>query len=236
MPNKSKLNLVLLIYLIFSAFGLMTIMILMFFPPTTIGDIPWRKPIIGAIFTLICVLGGLAAITPKECSKIFGSHGEDRLFAFHKAHSNSHVIKGHHPDCGRFLAHTIGISGRVLCAACTGLFLGAIVAIVGAMAYFFAGLDIGQLALPSIAIGAGLVVLGFAQFRFSSLIRLLLNALFVVGAFFVLVGVDAFMRSLFIDFYLISLIILWILTRILLSEWDHSHICRFCNLECKLDE
>ncbi|NWG11705.1 hypothetical protein HXY33_08200 [Candidatus Bathyarchaeota archaeon] len=236
MLNKLKLNLVLPIYLIFSAFGLTTLIILMFFPPSPTVDIPWRKPIIGALFTVICILGGFAATIPRKCSKIFGSHGENRLVAFPTVHSNSYVVKGHHLDCGKFSSHTITLRGHVLCVACTGLFLGAIAAIIGAVAYFFAGLDIEQFGLPSIAIGIGFIALGFTQFRFSGYVRLLLNAFFVIGAFSILTGADAFMKNLFIDFYLLSLMVLWVLTRILLSEWDHSRICRFCTSECKLDE
>jgi hypothetical protein len=236
MTNAQRLNLVLWVYLTSSALGLMTIIAFVFFPPKPTSDIAWRKPFIGIMFILICVLGGSAAIIPKKCSKIFGSHKAYGFAAFSTVHSGSHVMSGHHPDCGRFSPHTINVSEHVLCAACTGLFLGAIVAVVGATTYFFAGLDIEQFSLPLIAIGLGCVALGFVQFRFSGFIRLLLNVFFVVGVFFALAGVDALMKNLFIDFYLISLTILWILTRILLSEWDHLRICRFCELKCKLDE
>jgi hypothetical protein len=123
-----------------------------------------------------------------------------------------------------------------MCAACTGLFLGAVIGVLGAVVYFFIGLDVEQFSFPLVGVGVGLVAMGFAQFKFRSLIRLFLNALFVLGAFCILIGLDAFTRNLLVDFYVISLIILWILTRILLSEWDHSRICRSCTSECKIQK
>jgi hypothetical protein len=234
MPKKPQPNLVLLIYLIFSAFGLVAVVLLVLYPPSTSIDIPFRKPVVGAVFTLICAFGGFATLFPKECSKMLGSHKEDKSVASHTAHSEDYSIRGHHPDCEGFSSHVIRINGRVLCAACTGLFLGAIFATVGTVAYFFAGLEIEQFGFSAVAFGLGFVVLGFVQFRFRSFVRLLLNVVFVVGAFFILVGMDALMENLLVDFYLASLVILWIFTRILLSEWDHLRICRFCMLECKV--
>lgn len=223
-----------LFFVIASALGLSAVLVLAFYVPVTPSDTPLRKPIIGSIFTIICFFGGLAALYPRRCSRVFGSHGENKSMSFHTAYANNHGMRGHHPDCGQFSAHTMEVRKRVLCAACTGLSLGAVVATVGAATYFFTGLEIEQVSLPSIAIGVGFIILGFAQFKFKGFTRLMLNALFVIGAFSVLIGMDALTKNLFVDSYLISLIVLWILTRILLSEWDHTCICRSCTLECKI--
>jgi len=102
------------------------------------------------------------------------------------------------------------------------------------VAYFFLALGFGQSVWLFVTAGVGLVALGFAQFKFPGLARLLVNTFFVVGAFFVLLGVDALLQNLLIDLYIISLILLWIMTRILLSQWDHSHICRLCTNECEM--
>jgi hypothetical protein len=143
-------------------------------------------------------------------------------------------MKGHHSDCGRFSSHVIQANGHVLCAACTGLFIGALAAIVGTDAYFFVGLEIGQNGVPFFMwSGVGLLVLGFAQLRFRSYVRLMMNTAFVFGAFMVLAGTDAFAKSLFVDIYLVCLIILWIFTRVLISDWDHVRICRSCGFKCK---
>jgi hypothetical protein len=120
-----------------------------------------------------------------------------------------------------------------LCAACSGLFLGAVAAILGTMAYFFSSIELGQFGLSLLIAGMGLVALGFVQFKFPKIARLLVNALFVVGAFLILLAADILLMNLFFELYVISLTLLWILTRILLSQWDHSRICRSCTVDCE---
>jgi hypothetical protein len=55
---------------------------------------------------------------------------------------------------------------------------------------------------------------------------------FVLGAFMVLVGIDAVVESLFADLLLLAFIVFWIFTRILLSQWDHWRICGNCKSQC----
>jgi hypothetical protein len=236
MKKSVQLTATVLFFTIASGIGLLTVLMFMFHPPATVSDAMLRRPLIGSIFLLICIFGGISALFPKECSRILGSQKERGSVAFHTAPLTEHRIEGHHPDCGEFSAHTIRMHERVMCAACTGLFLGAVIGVLGAVVYFFIGLDVEQFSFPLVGVGVGLVAIGFAQFKFRSLIRLLLNALFVLGAFCILIGLDAFTRNLLVDFYIISLIILWILTRIFLSEWDHSRICRSCTSECKVQK
>lgn len=234
MSKAARTSAVLPFYVTASVLGLSSILLLALYPPVAVGDISFRKPLIGAVFTLICILGGSAVVFPKECASMLGSKEKRGSFASHTTYSNNQTIRGHHLDCGRFAPHTIRVKERVLCAACTGLCLGTFVAIAGTAIYFFAGVDFGQFGLLFVAVGAALVALGFAQFKFPGFVRLLLNAFFVVGAFFILVGADAFLQNLLIDFYLLSLVVLWILTRVLLSLWDHSRICRSCTSECEM--
>jgi hypothetical protein len=208
-------------------------MLISFYPPVAADNFPLRKPLVGSVFAAICLLGGLAAIFPRRCASIFHLQERNKPMLFHSVSSNSHAMKGHHSDCGRFSSHVIQADGYVLCAACTGLFIGALAAIVGTDAYFFVGLEIGQNGPYFMWIGVALLVLGFAQLRFRSYVRLMVNTVFVFGAFMVLAGADAFTESLFFDVYLICLIILWIFTRVLVSDWDHMRTCRSCGFKCK---
>ena len=142
----------------------------------------------------------------------------------------------HHPDCGKFSAHTININGHTLCAACTGLLLGGIIAIIGALVYFFAGLHVEIAAFTIVLIGAVAMVLGFFQLAFRGFIRLTLNTLFVLGAFLILVGIDELIGSLFVDFFVEAYIVFWIFARIQLSQWDHWKICSNCESPCEIRE
>lgn len=141
---------------------------------------------------------------------------------------------GHHPNCGRFSTHVVKVNEHVVCAACGGLLLGTFIALFTSVPYF---LDVWRFELPSfyaVVIGEVLVVMGFFQLKSKGLVRLTLNMLLVSGACVVLIEIDMLAESLFIDLYLVGLIAVWIWTRILLSEWDHSRTCRLCASRCEL--
>lgn len=120
-----------------------------------------------------------------------------------------------------------------MCAGCIGLLLGAIIALSGTILYFFNDWKPELAYFPMVLIGITGIILGFIQLKFKSFLRLVLNTFFVLGAFLIIVALDNFAQNIFIDFYLISLIILWICTRIFISQWDHSRICRSCKLNCE---
>jgi uncharacterized membrane protein len=143
-------------------------------------------------------------------------------------------MEGHHHDCGMFSAHTIHVNGHILCAACTGLFLGAIVALFGTAVYFFAQFDWSQFGFLAVGIGVLAMTLGFLQLKFERFARLIMNVLFVLGGFLILVGMDELTGSLFVDLFSIVLIVFWLFTRILLSQWDHWKICRKCGRVCDI--
>jgi hypothetical protein len=142
----------------------------------------------------------------------------------------------HHPDCGKFSAHVIHINHHTLCAACTGLLLGGIIAIIGALMYFFVGWQIQASTFALVLIGTMLMVLGFFQLAFRGFIRSALNTLFVLGALLILVGIDESIGSLFVDFFVEAYIVFWIFARIQLSQWDHSKICSNCESPCEIGE
>lgn len=228
MPNIHRRDAVLLFNISVSIFGLFIVLVWTLNPPLIHEDLFWRKPLVGSIFSLICLMGILAALIPKQCSKSFHFQGETAGF-------DSSLINAasHHPDCEEFSAHIIHIKGLKFCAACTGLLLGAITAIFGTALYFFIGWPIENGFLAVLA-GEVATVLGFLQLGFRGIVRSVLNVLFVLGAFLILVGVDQLAENLFVDLFLTVLIGFWILTRIQLSQWDHSRICRDCKSPCDI--
>ena len=232
MRQTTRPTLILIFTISVSLFGLFTSLMLALYPPTIEESFLWRKPLIGLIFTLICVLGIFAALFPRRCSGTFHFREEKKNPVADGAPSTA--LKVHHPDCGKFSAHVIHISTRRLCAACTGLSLGASVVLVGTVFYFFGGWCIDEMSLAAVLIGIVGVVLGFLQLKFRGFIRSSLNTLFVLGAFLILVGIDALVQNLFIDMFLIVLVIFWLMTRIMLSKWDHSRTCQNCESKCEM--
>jgi hypothetical protein len=223
-----------------SLFGLFTTLMLTLYPPTIQQNLLCRKPLIGSIFTLICTFGIVAVLFPTKCSQTFDlSKSEKPAFSnienpdFHKI---SVALKGHHPDCGKYSAHVIHMNTHIFCAACTGLLLGALVSIAGTTLYFFGGWHIGQTGFPAVLFGQVGIVLGFIQFKFKGYTRLVLNCLFVFAAFLTLVGIDKIAENTFIDLYLVFLIVFWLWTRILISQWNNWRICHTCKIPCKLKE
>lgn len=225
-----------LIFSVFiSTFGLISTVVLTLVSPTIMMEnFPWRKPIIGSIFASICLCGMIAVLFPEKCSEIFDSQEKSELATLHVKNVNScAVVRGHHPDCGEFPSHIVNLGKHPLCAACTGLFLGAIMALVGTAFFFFMNWSVGEHVLLTTFFGVTGVVLGFLQLRSEGIVRLALNICFVFGAFLVVTGIDNSVGSVFLDLFLVALIVFWILTRILLSQWDHRRICSRCNHKCE---
>ena len=231
MRQGTNLNFILIFTVTVSLFGLFTSLILALYPPTIQENFSWRKPLIGLVFSLICALGIFAAFFPRRCSE--ASHlrtGEKNL----TAGAVSVDLKGHHPDCGKFSAHVIHVSEHRLCAACTGLSLGAFVVLIGSAFYFFGGWQVDEMSFLVVVIGVVGMLLGFLQLKSRGFTRLSLNTLFVLGAFLILVGIDELVHSLFVDLFLIVLIVFWLMTRIMLSQWDHSRTCQNCESPCQI--
>ncbi len=218
-------------------FGLFLVAMLAVYPPTLNENFLSRKPLIGAVFGLICFLGILAAFFPIWCSRIFDFRKKrDKRPYFKKftSHRFSSTLEGHHPDCGNFSAHVFRIGDKTFCVACTGLFLGGLLALGGSFLYFFGYWSVEQNSPSLVWIGILGVGFGLFQFKFRSFIRLFLNIFFVLGTLLILVGVDKLVHSVTFDLFVVALILFWLFTRISLSKWDHKKICFTCRIvNCK---
>jgi hypothetical protein len=221
--------------LLVSFLGLFLIAALALFPPTATGDLSWRKPVIGSIFSSICVLGILAVFSPNQCLRIFNIGKKNRTIASDStnlaAHGKSSALQGHHPTCGNYDAHIFQIKGKIFCAACTGLLLGGLLALAGAAVYFFGDWGVAEHSSLLVLLGIVGVSWGLFQFKFKSIVRLSVNTIFVLGTLLIVIGIDELVHSLFVDLFVVSLIAFWLFTRISLSQWDHERICSGCEIE-----
>jgi hypothetical protein len=201
-------------------------MLLAFFPPSPHEDFGWRKPIVGSVFGLICVLGVLAAFFPKQCTNVL-SLGKESGPAFH----GGSELGGHHPHCENFSPHVFQIENRRLCVACAGLTVGGLLALFGTVIYFFVGWGVDQNNVLMVLAGLLGVVLGLFQFGVRQrFVRFSLNVGFVLGSFWGLVGIDGRLQSVIADLFLVALIVFWLFTRISISHWDHERICCTCDV------
>ncbi len=248
MPKTSSQRLYLSFLVSISFFGLFLVTLPAVFPLPIQEDLQFRKPLIGSVFGLICLLGVIAVFFPSHCSTIFqADYTENKnqvvLTEGNTAFSKTSTIfglritHGHHPSCEGFTAHEFNIGSKTFCTACMGLLLGAFIALFGVAAYFFRGWNVTENISLFLISGVLSVGLGLFQYMFFDvkwrLVRFLLNAFFVLGSFLVLVGIDAIANSLVLDLFVITLCVFWLFTRILLSKRVHDKICKTCNIKCE---
>ena len=221
-------------YLVITSFlGLFLAGMLTVYQPRVYENLLWRKPLIGSIFVLICIFGILAVFYPTQCSRVFNFKKEKPSRSYlgkFASHGTSSTLQGHHPDCENFAVHVFRIGDKTFCAACTGLLLGGFLALVGTLLYFFSNWRVEQSSLLMVWVGVLGVGFGLFQFKFRSFVRLFLNLFFVLGTFFILIGVDKLIHSMTIDLFLVALTLFWLFTRISLSHWDHKRICSACKV------
>ncbi|MEM2940861.1 MAG: hypothetical protein QW304_04855 [Thermoproteota archaeon] len=209
----------------FSIIGLSVVLLMVLNPPPMSNGFPFRKILIGALFNAICITGVFAALFPRKCSKIFFK-GKGN------AASSQREVKGHHPNCEAFSTHVVRIRGHTLCAACTGLLAGGVSAMFLSTAYFTGFFSLGETALLLVLTGALGVIIVFLGQMAKGFTRLLLNLFFPIGSMLVLIGVDGLFENMFLDVFLNALIVFWILTRIMVSSWNHSKTCSKCRNPC----
>jgi protein-S-isoprenylcysteine O-methyltransferase Ste14 len=219
--NSVKGREVQLLYLFISLVGLI-ILTRLAFSKSAQEILSWQTHLVGAIFTTICLFGFVVAVFPRSLRGI--SHGSV---------SNPHW-KGHHPNCERFSNHLIWIKERPYCAGCTGLALGAALSIIGSVLYFV----LGVFPLDTEAVfwlGVCVVALGLAQ-HFVDLgsphLHLVLNVGLVYGSFLLAASLNVMGASLYVEAYHLGLVVLWVASRISLSQEEHTRICRSCGLGC----
>ncbi len=147
-----------------------------------------------------------------------------------KTSSTTMQFKGHHPDCKNFSGNRIIIRSSVFCAACSGLLIGAIAAMVGVVLFSLGFFDLGIGNFWVLVAGEVLMLVGLAQIKMKGYVKVSVNALFVVGSFITLVATDLTGQSLLVDAYVLGLTVFMLWFRILLSEWNNKRTCVACGL------
>jgi len=245
MIQTVRRNLTVLSLVIISLMGLILASILLFHTPIS-QDFSWRRPIVSSIYALICILGAVAVFFPKKCSRIIRSKRWETtpttpyktpqidgmrttsFFGFKLTH-------GHHPNCEGFSDHEFQIGKKTYCAGCAGLLIGALTSLVTVSAYFISQVQLDKVAIHLVGFGFITVLAGLLTPIFSpgrSAIRLTTNTFLILGMSSILVGADTLLHNIQIDLYLIALDILWLTTRISLSQLNHERICADCTQKC----
>lgn len=212
--------------IVVSAVGLILIPVLILQPNLIHVHVSIRHGLAGTLYLFICVLGISAVFYPAKCKSLFGKSQNPIA----QESTPSIQTRGHHPDCQNYSANRIKVGGRVICAACSGLFIGAVAVIIGTVLHFFVGLEIVWSSIWLLVFGEICILLGLAQIKFAGYVKMLINLIFVVGSFVTLVETDLLGGSILVDLYVLGLIVFMLWFRILLSEWNNGRICQTCQL------
>ena len=212
-----------------SILGLLMVALMLSRPGTT--PTPSGNLAAWAIFSILCILGGTATLFPRTCSHTTRSP-EDLEPSRYTTIAGIRLIHGHHATCESFSGHELELGEKTYCAACTGLLIGAIIALAVATLGLVYGIT-----LPPIAgyLGLALVLLGLIYNPLlkitDPILRTLINALFVPGFSLILVAADG-QGNPGLDLLVIALSVYWMYTRIQLSSLNHDEICDGCEAPC----
>lgn len=205
--------------------------------PTSMIIFPFQRQLIGSFFALICLIGIMVGVFRSRCSQILHFRRRNKIFSKNNQINLQETrvnYKGHHPVCEKFNAHVLQIGEKKYCAGCTGLVIGAVLALFGCFLYFFLDFYVEESGMFVFWLGFTGVFCGLLQYhifnRDSGSIHFFLNVIFVMGAFLLLVGVNEITRNFFLEVYLLTSIIYWIIARIMLSQLEHKKICIACGL------
>ncbi len=231
--------------------GLIFLVLIYLWSPDAKTVYSFQKPLILLAFVVICISGILAAVFPSRCRGIstFNMKSgknkkhesnrkpqENRINGFNKESKLDHesVIRfeGHHPNCDKFKSHTIHFKGKKYCPGCSGLLVGAILAVTGTIFYYFLGLGLiyGQI---SFWIGTGSVFVSLILILFlnidKNIIKFVSNFTLVLGSLLILFGIDTVKENIIMEFYFLILVLFWIRARITVSKINHESICNQCS-------
>jgi hypothetical protein len=226
MPQPESSTFFLIFLVAVSVFGLALVPLFLIQPNLPVEASPFRRPLVGAFYTVVCIMGIAAVFYPGKCRMAFQKSNESK--DTNNKSSSLMQIKGHHPNCEKFSANRIIIGGSAFCAACTGLLIGAIAAIIGVVLFSIGFFNLETGSLWVLATGEVLMFLGLTQIKMGGYAKMVVNALFVVGSCISLVVADLIGQSLLVDGYVLGLIVFMLWFRILLSEWNNKRTCMAC--------
>lgn len=224
------------VYVILSILSALLLFILLLIPQPEIKSI-WifERMIVGGAFITGCVLGLSLALRPGWMKRATnkGYHGATNQ----KKNSNTKRRLGHHPDCRGFQGHVIHTKNKVLCAGCTGLALGSFFAILFMVFYIAVPASFSAIQIQIMTLlGFFFIFLSFLEvlnYKRKAAARIITNILLVFG--FLLLVIVVFEQTASIPFGVFTVIIslLFMDTRIQLSSWKHTLICKNCRSSCK---
>jgi hypothetical protein len=222
--------------LVLSAIGALFLLSIVVQSPVSPPEVTLtERGLIGGGFILLCFIGISFALRPNWMKAAFlqkNGGGEKSTNTIKRR------LRGHHPDCPVFDSHRIVSQKRVWCAGCLGLLLGCVFSMVLMMLYvvvpFQSPLSSSRLLF---VFGLFMTILGdieSVRMNRHASVHVLFSGLLILGFLFITVSIVRLSGEFIYGFYTLLLCLLWLDTRIQLSKWHHSRLCRLCPNSCKI--
>jgi len=223
-------------FLVLSALGAVFLIAVAFqtpgFPPPVS---PGEKVVVAALFVFLCVLGILFALRPNWLKTRVLTEDKNKT---NNVNEGKRGFCGHHPDCSVFEHHRIICGKKTWCAGCLGLLFGCIMSILSMMLYVLVPLKLSLLVIRLLFfLGLLVIMILYAESvlpRRHAGVHVMVNVLCILGFFLVTVSVVELSGDIVYGFYAMLLCVLWLDTRIHLSQWHHSRLCHRCPQSCKV--
>ena len=192
------------------------------------------KIIVGSFLIGSCILGISLAFYPGWFKRCFTKNHDSSVGSSQKKNIS---FRGHHPNCSEFVSHTITIGKRKYCAGCLGLSIGALLALLLIVSYlsFF---QIQSIIIIQVMFLLGIVFLYGSYLETiyhmkNPIYHMISNILLVFSFILLCISILEITGNSIYGLLTILLSFLLLTTRIQLSQWKHTEICRSCEKHCK---
>jgi len=224
-------------YLILSIAAAVLLLTLAFFNSSNTTSVDmYDKLFVGGIFIASCLFGISLAIHPgwlKRFTKQEKQNPNEK-----QTQKTARRRKGHHPDCDQFQNHILKINNKTLCSGCLGLSIGSIISIFLTIIYIIFRNELSSTAFHFFII-FGLFIIGLVYTEIilpkkHTIVHVVSNIFLMISFFIVIISIFEITGSKIYGAISILLSFLWLDTRIQLSNWRHTLICKNCGETCKM--
>jgi len=128
------------------------------------------------------------------------------------------------------------LRGKCYCCGCLGLGIGSFVTALAMAVSIFFQWKPQSIGLPVLLLGLAFVGLGLAETAVHTrckTLHMMANIILVIGFLLAVVGTAAATQNGGYGLIAIVLCLLWMDTRVQVSNWKHNHVCDMCPQSCK---
>jgi hypothetical protein len=194
------------------------------------------KLVIAIILIFFNLLGISLAIYPRWYKRIIKSQNVNK----NKKQLNKLIIhrKGHHPNCNKFQNHILKIKNKSYCAGCLGLAIGSFISILFMIFYIITiNEQLSQISIILLITGIIFISITYIEIiqpNRNVIVHIISSALFILSFFIITISIFELTGNKIYGIISIIFAFLWLETRVQISLWKHSQICKNCDQICKM--